>query len=185
MICLKLWQFDLSMWFTFFWPNFIEIWPKLCTLHYQHISEPVPFFITQSLLNHSVEISWIFYHSVFTWNQVYEFWKYKISHPNTCNGSEMLLFILFCTFWRQKITKLTKFRTRKKAKMAVLELLDSPKLNSLKSEWQKNTEISTLCYLDFIRMRFQRFNKVVIATVLITFKSQNLSITNNNFFHLW
>ena len=49
----------------------------------------------------------------------------------------------FCTIWRLKLTKWTKFKAPQLAKTSVL---DSPKL---KSEWQKNPEISTLCYLDF------------------------------------
>jgi len=38
----------------------------------------------------------------------------------------------FCTSWRLKFSKLTKFRDPEIAKTAVLELLDSPKLISRK-----------------------------------------------------
>ena len=47
---------------------------------------------------------------------------------------EALKFFLmnFCTFWRLKFTKLTKFRAPKMAKTAVSQILDSPKLISRK-----------------------------------------------------
>ena len=38
----------------------------------------------------------------------------------------------FCTFWRLKFTKLTKFRTPKIAKTAIFALLESPKVISRK-----------------------------------------------------
>ena len=47
-------------------------------------------------------------------------------------------------FERLKLTKLTQFRAPKMAKTAVLEGLDSPK-----SEWQKNPEISSMCFPHF------------------------------------
>ena len=54
----------------------------------------------------------------------------------------------FCTFWRLKVTKLTKFRAPIMAKKAVLKLLDSPKLISPKIwVWQKNPEMSPLWLL--------------------------------------
>ena len=39
----------------------------------------------------------------------------------------------FDTFWRLKFTKITKFKGPRIAKIAILELLDSPKLISLKN----------------------------------------------------
>ena len=54
----------------------------------------------------------------------------------------ILIFMYFCTFDRLKFTKLTKFRTQKLVNTEVLELRN---WFHVKSEWQKNPEISTLC----------------------------------------
>ena len=53
-------------------------------------------------------------------------------------------FMTFCTFWKMKLTKLTKFRAPKMAKIAVLGPLDSPNLISRKIWVTENSEISTL-----------------------------------------
>ena len=97
---------------------------------------------------HIVEFSWFFCQSVFTWNQFWPFQKCKISIFNTIRDCESWFFMNFCTFWRLKFTKLTRFLTPKIAKTLNLELLESPKLISRKiwsSEWQKNLEKSTPC----------------------------------------
>ena len=49
-------------------------------------------------LTQSVEISWFFYHSDFTWNQFGEFLKCKISHFTTFIGSESWLLWIFVLF---------------------------------------------------------------------------------------
>ena len=73
-----------------------------------------------------------------------------------------MLFMKFCTDWRMKFTKLTKFRVPKKAKTAVLELLDSPKLISRKIWVIENHEISTLCssnqhFSNLVFMKWKRW----------------------------
>ena len=95
----------------------------------------------------SVEISWFFYHSDFTWNQFEGFQKDKIGHFYTIRRSEFLLFMNFCTFWRLNFNKLTKFRAPKVAKKQFSEdvhLLDSSNWFHVKTEWYENSETSTM-----------------------------------------
>ena len=100
---------------------------------------------------HSVEISWFFYHSDFTWNQFLGFLKCKICHFNTFARLWILTFRHFSTFWRLKFIKSTKFRALEIAKTAVFNLLDSQKLISRKI-WvmEKKSEISTLWIFFFL-----------------------------------
>jgi len=61
-------------------------------------------------------------------------------------------FWLFMTFWRLKFTKSTKLRAPKMAKMAVLELLKSPKLISRKI-WvaEKSWNVHTVLHITTAR----------------------------------
>jgi len=73
---------------------------------------------------HSLEISGFFYHSDFTWNQVWGFLKCKISHFNTIRGSEFLFLWIFALS--------EKYTAPKLAKTPVFALLESTKLISRK-----------------------------------------------------
>ena len=53
----------------------------------------------------------------------------------------------FCTFQRLKLTKLTKFRNGKKGSFRTSKI--SQNWFHVKSEWQENPEISTLCSTNF------------------------------------
>ena len=63
-----------------------------------------------SLPAHCVEISRIFCHSDFTWNQ---FWR----------GSEFWILCIFCTFWKLKLSNLKNFRMEKTAIIVDLSFL--------------------------------------------------------------
>ena len=63
-----------------------------------------------------------------------------------------MIYMKFCTFWRLKFTKLSKFREQKMAKMAGLELLVSAKLISRKiwmreKSWNFHTVHRNLWYI--------------------------------------
>ena len=94
----------------------------------------------------------------------WEFWLWKFS-----NFSAVLILHLFCWIQRVKtvistileatnidflgisllkISKNSKFRAAQTVIMTVLELLNDQNWFHIKSEWQKNPEISTLCISD-------------------------------------
>ena len=60
--------------------------------------------------------------------------RLKICHSKTFRGSEFSFVWFLCTFWRLKFPKSTKFRAPKNEKIAVLELVDYPKLIS-RNNW--------------------------------------------------
>ena len=74
----------------------------------------------------------VFYHSDFAWNQFWKFLKCKISRFNTFKGSEFWFSWIFALFEGRYLPKYQKFTAPKMAKMAVLQLLSSPKLISRK-----------------------------------------------------
>ena len=53
--------------------------------------------------------------------------------------------MIFCTFWRLKFTKFSKFRASKMAYTAVFALLECLNWFHVRSEWQKNPEFSKPC----------------------------------------
>ena len=57
------------------------------------------------VLKYSVEISWFYYHSDFTWNQCLRFLKCKICHFNTFRGSEFWFLWIFPFFKGRNLTK--------------------------------------------------------------------------------
>ena len=57
-----------------------------------------------------------------------------------------MILMIFCTFWRLKFTKVTKFRAPQMAKNGSFITF---RFHS-KSEWQKIAEFSTLCYGDYL-----------------------------------
>ena len=82
---------------------------------------------------HSVEISWFFYYSDFTWNQFLGLLKCKICHCNTFRGSEFWSFYEFVKFLKaEKVSKKHNSELKKQKKTAFLERWDSSRLISLK-----------------------------------------------------
>ena len=75
-----------------------------------------------------MKISGFFYHSDFTWNQCWGFYKWKICLFNTSKSSEFWFFMNFCTL----LFQIHNIRAPKMAKMAILETLDSKKKISRK-----------------------------------------------------
>ena len=73
----------------------------------------------------------------------------------------------FCTFWRWKFTKLSKFSAPKIAKnSSFITCILSKNLFHLESEWQKNPEISTLhCVLTFFS--FQAYSSLFFKVRLL------------------
>ena len=98
----------------------------------------------------SVKITKVFCHSDFTWNQSR---RTKSFHFYTFWGSEILIFIDFCTFWRVKFTKLTKFTAPKIAQKVHFSLQKSAKIHK---NWIK---IFRICWNDrFWYSRFSNFD---------------------------
>ena len=91
------------------------------------------FIISQDVFRHSVEISWFFHHSDFTWNQFLGFYRCKICHFDTFTLRHWIwIFMNFWALWMLKFTKLKNSELLKTAKTVVLELLYSQKLISHK-----------------------------------------------------
>ena len=87
-------------------------------------------FVKTLAWEHSVEISLFSYHSDFTWNQIPGFEKYKICHFNTFSlRQRILIFMNFCTLWKLKFTKSTKFRAPKSAKKGNFRIFEFCKLD--------------------------------------------------------
>ena len=86
------------------------------------------------LPSHSVEITEISCHLVFTWNQSRRIYSLKICNFEFWHNQGLwnLIFVNSWTFWWLKNTKLAKFRALKMSKTSFLELIDSPKLISRK-----------------------------------------------------
>ena len=57
-----------------------------------------------------------------------------------------MILVNFCTFWRLKFTKLTKFRAPKRTKIAVIEVQNFPKLISRKIFFFYKISIEKLKY---------------------------------------
>ena len=53
------------------------------------------FDLNKNYHSHSVEMSWFFYHTGFTWNQFWGFLKCKICHFNKFRGSEIWFLWIF------------------------------------------------------------------------------------------
>ena len=84
------------------------------------------------ILLHSVEISWFFYHSDFTWNQIWGFWKCKICHFNTFIESEFWFLWIFalCHSWKWPKIQILSLQNCKKCHFLIY--LGSQKLISRK-----------------------------------------------------
>ena len=61
-------------------------WPILVELIYFYCGKMAK--NSRFIAMHSVEVSWFFHQSDFTWNQFWEMWKCKICPFNTFRGSE-------------------------------------------------------------------------------------------------
>ena len=65
-------------------------------------SKRIEKLIFRNLEWHSYLVTiWFFYHSYFTWNQIWGFWRCKICHFNTFRGSE-LWFLWFFTLFKHE-----------------------------------------------------------------------------------
>ena len=92
----------------------------------------------------------LFYHSEFMGNWFRDFESVKstaLTHLKALDFD----FLNFCTFWRVKLTKITKFRALEIAKMAILDILDSPKMISSKNLRQENLENCKLALISLPR----------------------------------
>ena len=95
----------------------------------------------QKIPTHSVQVSLFFYHSDFTWNQFWGFWKCKSANLTHSEALDFdFFFLIFAPFEGCNI-KLTNFRAPKTAFLCLLDSLEliSRKIWKIEKSWNFHT----------------------------------------------